>query len=1156
MNISDKIFTEVKALAEQWQKKIQDSKETDEENFHEMMQIMLKSPINKIFLIELLDQSFRSSNPQRVAEQLEYIFSKYENLEFFTGFEKMLIWAFRNIGVHVSSFSIPIFISYLRNDVSTIIIKGEEEELYQHIQKRRNEGTRVNLNIIGESVLGEKEAQERIQKYIKALEDPHIDYLSIKISTIFSQITSLAFEWSVHELSSRLEKIYEVAITNPFVNEKGEKEAKFVNLDMEEYRDLELTIATFKQTLSLEKFKHLYAGIVIQAYLPESLSYVKELASWAKARVQKGGSPIKIRLVKGANQEMELTEASLRNWPCVTYLSKKESDANYKHIMSFLFNKDVAPYVHIGIASHNLFDHALARLLAQDRGIEDYYSAEMLEGMSEAAYHLLKAEGIHVLLYAPIATQQTFTNAIAYLIRRFDENTAEQNFLRHSFGLKVDSKAWKKLLISYADSIEILDKISFLPQRTQDRNRLPSLTNPELNNYTFENIADTDFTLKNNQIWAQKIRNKWKNINKKGGFNASVVIAGEELSFEEKIDVFDKSQLPQNIKIGNFSKADKKSLEKAINTATKDPDNWRQTSIQERQALLMKVALYVEKKRADLIGVAAAELGKVFTETDVEVSEAIDFLNFYPYTFKKLTQLKELRLTPKGVGLVVSPWNFPIAIPVGGIAAALSAGNCVIFKPSSDAVLSAYLLCQCFWEAGISKNILQFVPCSAELANTVLISSHAINFTIFTGSEHTAYAMLKTRPELYLSAETGGKDATIVTALADRDQAIKNVVASAFNNSGQKCSATSLLILEEELYEDAKFKQMLLDATKSIHVGSVWDLHNRVSTLYNRPSGPLKQALEHLEDNETWLIKPTYVDNNPYLLQPCIRWGTQKGDFCHTTELFGPVLSVMKAKNLEEAISLVNATGYGLTAGLESLDQREQEQFKQNLLAGNLYINRMTTGAIVRRQPFGGMRKSAIGSGKKAGGFNYISQFINLHCKELSADELKQSFQHYLDTEFLVEHDYSHIRGESNLICYKKVSSVLLRVYENDQEYEVLNTVIAIKMADISLHISFEKELKSMQSCLSPYLSTTDIQIVEKEPVFITKMKDYGRVRILQAKNISSLIYKHAAKEAIYLARDPFVSHARIELMHYFIEQSISNSYHRYGNLGIKSLTR
>ncbi len=1156
MNISDKVFTEVKTLAAQWQKKIQYTKGSDEKNFHKMMQVMLQNPLNKIFLIELLDQSFRSSNPQRVAEQLQYIFSKYENLEFFTSFEKILIWAFRNIGVHLSSFSIPIFVSYLRNDLSTIIIKGEEEALYKHIQKRRDEGTRVNLNIIGESVLGENEAHERIQKYIKALEDPYIDYLSIKISTIFSQITPLAFNWSVNKLSSRLQKIYQAAINNPFINKNGEKEAKFVNLDMEEYRDLRLTIATFKQTLGLEKFKHLYAGIVIQTYLPESLSYVKSLASWAKLRVQNGGSPIKIRLVKGANQEMELTEASLRHWACVTYHCKQESDANYKYIMNFLFSKDVAPYVHIGIASHNLFDHALARLLAKQRGLETYYSAEMLEGMSEAAYHLLKAEGINVLLYAPIATKQTFTNAIAYLIRSFDENTAKQNFLRHSFGLKIGSKAWKRLVISYEDSITVLDKIAFVPKRTQDRNKLPQITGSNASNYTFENVANTDFTLENNQIWAREIRNKWKNINQEGGFNASVVISGETLSCKEYVEVFDKSQLPNNIKVGSFTKADKKSLDKAIFTATKDPDYWRETSLQERQTLLMEVAINLERKRADLIGIAAAELGKVFTETDVEVSEAIDFLNFYPTSLKQLNTIQELTLSPKGVGLVISPWNFPIAIPAGGVAAALSAGNCVIFKPSSDAVLSAYLLCQCFWEAGISKNTLQFVPCSAELANTVLISNNAINFTIFTGSEKTAYRMLETRPDIYLSAETGGKNATIVTALADKDQAIKNVVASAFNNSGQKCSATSLLILEEELYEDENFKQMLLDATTSLNVGSVWDLHNRVSTLYNRPSGPLKQALNYLEDNETWLIKPTYVDNNPYLLQPCIRWGTQKGDFCHTTELFGPVLSVMKAKNLKDAIDIVNATGYGLTAGLESLDQREQKQFKQALIAGNLYINRMTTGAIVRRQPFGGMRKSAIGSGKKAGGFNYISQFINLHCKALSEHELKQSFQHYLDTEFLVEHDYSHIRGESNIISYKKVSSVLLRVYENDLEYEVLNTVIAIKMVGITLHISFEKELKSMQACLNPYLSTTDTHAVEKEPIFIAKMKEYGRVRILQSKNISSLLYTRAAKEAIYLACDPFVSHARIELMHYFIEQSISNSYHRYGNLGIKSLTR
>lgn len=341
----------------------------------------------------------------------------------------------------------------------------------------------------------------------------------------------------------------------------------------------------------------------------------------------------------------------------------------------------------------------------------------------------------------------------------------------------------------------------------------------------------------------------------------------------------------------------------------------------------MDAAHEFRKSRADLIGVAAAEVGKVFAETDVEVSEAIDFLNFYPYSVEKIKELKGIKIDSKGVGLVVSPWNFPIAIPAGGIAASLAAGNTVILKPSSDAILCGYKLCQCFWDAGVSKNTLQFAPCDGKSAGEHLVANSDVDFVIFTGGESTAQNMIKTRPDIHISAETGGKDATIVTALADRDQAIKNAIASAFNNSGQKCSATSLLVLEKELYEDKNFKKMLVDAAASINVGSVWDLENRIGTLSNTPSGKLEKALSYLDEGEEWALEPSYADENPYMLKPSIRYGTKKGDYCHINELFGPVLSVVKAENLEDAIDIVNSTGYGLTSGIESLDEREQEIF-------------------------------------------------------------------------------------------------------------------------------------------------------------------------------------------------------------------------------------
>ncbi|MBA3026964.1 MAG: aldehyde dehydrogenase family protein [Sulfurimonas sp.] len=1172
MQISKTTFESAKDVAASWQSKIDTNREASEKKFHAIMKRMLKNPMNKIFLIELLDQSFRAHDSKRIANQLEYIFSKYKGTDIFTDFEQLLVWSFRNIGIYMPDISVELFIQYLRQDISQIVIKGEDTTLNKHLQKRRKEHTRVNINIIGEMVLGEKEAEARIQKYIKALENPHIDYISIKISTIFSQVTPVAHAWSVGEISSRLERVYSAAMQNKFVNSKGKEEYKFVNLDMEEYRDINITIDAFMQTLSKEKFYSLEAGIVLQAYLPDTLENLKKLVGWAKKRAENGGAPIKIRLVKGANQEMELTEASLRNWPCVTYLNKRETDANFKILMDYLIDEKVAPYVHVGIASHNLFDHALAMLLARERGVEAYCSAEMLEGMSETAYHVLKYESLNVILYAPIATRETFTNAIAYLVRRFDENTAEENFLRHSFGLSVNSPAWKTLIESYDASIEVLPQIALTPFRTQNRNEEVFIPESDIENYTFKNESDTDFSLPQNIKWADNISEKWRNISQNGGFHATAVVGGEYIKSENSVDVLDKSQYHDRVIVGTYSKASESDLNKAVAIAKADVDGWRTLSTTVRQKFLMDVAQEFRKSRADLIGIAAAEVGKVFLETDVEVSEAIDFLNFYPYSAHKLGTHEGMEAEGKGVGLVVSPWNFPIAIPAGGIAAALSAGNTVILKPSSNAVLCAYRLCQCFWDGGVSKNTLQFAPCSGETAGKHLITNSDVDFVIFTGGETTAKQMIQSRPDIHLSAETGGKDATIVTALADRDQAVKNIVASAFNNSGQKCSATSLLVLEREVYEDENFKSMLIDAASSLQVGSVWELQNRIGSLVNVPSGKLNQALSSLEKGEEWALKPSYADNNPYMLKPSIRWGTSRGDFCHMNELFGPVLSVMCADNLEDAIDIVNATGYGLTSGLESLDEREQNIFKEKLNAGNLYINRMTTGAIVIRQPFGGMGKSAIGSGKKAGGFNYIGQFMKLRLEGIGSllDEentivyslekalrLTNDFAHWLEAHFNKEHDYSNIRGESNVIRYIGVKSVLLRFGEDDVLYEMLASIAAAKMVGAKVYVSIPKNPKSeallyLEEKQSVLLDGEDTFSVEDETALAYAMQSAQRIRFLQPPKLS--VYEAVAQHALYIATEPFIEHGRIELMHYFIEQSISDSYHRYGNLGLRGL--
>jgi len=1177
-------------LAENWQNKAVELVSDFDREFYIKMTKMLEHKKDKALLIELMDQCFRSKSNTRVANQIIFLLQKHGMAHFFTKTDKMLLLLFKNFGKIVPDLSVPVFVDQIREDTKTVVIKGEEEPFNKHLLKRKEENTRVNINLIGELVLGEEEADERIEKYLKTLENPNIDYLSIKASTIFSQINPLDFDNTVDILEEKLTRIYMQAIQYSYTTSEGTKTAKFINLDMEEYRDLAITVEVFKRTLEKPEFKNLYAGIVLQAYLPDSFLWQKELTKWAQKRVKDGGAPIKIRLVKGANMEMEQTEASQKHWEMVTYIDKSDTDANYKRMVKYALQKENAPFVHIGTASHNIFELAYSTILAEYNETTKYHTLEMLEGMSESTRLAIKEISKEVILYAPVAAKKQFTNAIAYLVRRLDENTGENNFIRYSFGLTVDSDNWNLQKDLFLKSFK-QRKTSFVGVKRAQNRLTESWDDFNLSAYdTKKYIAepDTDFILPQNQKWAKTIISKWKFTKDTQHSIVPIVVDGQDITNDRDItETIDKSQLKDGVLAGKFANASKEDLEKAVSVAKEDKDKWRELSHSQRHKILKQVAINVRKRRDDLIGVAAAELGKVFTETDVEVSEAVDFLEFYPYSVQYFEQYKNLEFKGRGVGLVVPPWNFPVAIPLGGIAAVLASGNTAIIKPASIAALTAYEMCKCFWDAGISKNTLQFVPCPGALAGEHLIKNKDIDFVILTGGEETATSMLEARADLFLTAETGGKDATIVTSMADREQAIKNVVQSAFKNSGQKCSATSLLILEEEVYNDKSFQRALKDAAESMPVGTIWDFKNSIGTLASKPSGNLKKALETLEEDERWLLAPSYADENEYMLKPSIKWDVKENSFIHKNELFGPVLAVIKAKNLEDAVEIVNDTGYGLTSGIESLDEREVNYWKENIKAGNLYINRGTTGAIVLRQPFGGMGKSAIGAGRKVGIFNYITQFMDF--TECSIPRITKKYENHLlieflqlcqinhrlhkeefqmleyalisylenyENEFSKEKDYCNVRGEDNLFRYLPLKNVVIRVSCDDTMFEVVSRMLAARVSKVNFTVSVcdNPSIYAFLQEADELFTSNDHLEKEDEQSFIQSLADYDRVIFSDISKVSKEVFQKAASSLTFIVRQQPMMEGRIELLNYFIEQSISHSYHRYGNIGAREI--
>jgi len=533
------------------------------------------------------------------------------------------------------------------------------------------------------------------------------------------------------------------------------------------------------------------------------------------------------------------------------------------------------------------------------------------------------------------------------------------------------------------------------------------------------------------------------------------------------------------------------------------------------------------------------------------------------------------------VVVVVPPWNFPLAIPCGGIAAALAAGNTVIMKPASDTVLVAWELCQCFWRAGVSRRTLQFLPCPGSGPGARLVSHPDVSAVILTGGTETALTMLAAKPTLRLSAETGGKNATIVTAMSDRDLAIKHVVHSAFSHSGQKCSATSLLLLEAEVYDDQAFQRTLCDAVQSLHVDSAHVLQARVGPLIRPPAGDLETALKTLEPGERWAVTPRRVGDNPNLWSPGVKWDVSPGSLTHLTELFGPVLGVMRFERLADAIDIVNATGYGLTSAIHSLDDREIDQWKRGIRAGNLYINRGTTGAIVLRQPFGGMGRSCIGPGMKAGGPNYVACFMDFADTAAAASShaienadlaalagrlptdaagrrLRQALAEYdkaWQDEFSREHDHFRLLGQDNIRRYLPFPTVTVRITPADEWFDIVARAAAARVTGARVVASLAPGCPAewhdaIDALTSPWAGGIEILEQTDEAVAAIVARADSRFRYGTRDRVPPEIRRAAAASGHWIADVPVVAAGRVELLWYLREQSVSHDYHRYGNLG------
>ena len=1022
---------------------------------------------------------------------------------------------------------IPIARKVLRSFVAHLVIDATPTKLSRSISRLSKQGSTLNVNLLGEAVLGNKEADRRLQKVKDVLSRPDVDYVSVKVSAIVSPHSPWSFNETVSDVIERLTPLYRIASES--------KKQKFINLDMEEYHDLDMTVAVFKGILSKPEFTNLQAGIVLQAYLPDAVRAMIDIQQFAASRVFAGGAPVKVRVVKGANLPMERVDAESHGWPLATVESKAAADANYKRVLNYALTEERVANVRIGVAGHNLFDLAFAWLLASQRNAQIGMDFEMLLGMAEAQANVIRKTVGTLVLYTPVVHPQEFDVAIAYLIRRLEEGASKENFLSNAFRL-TDPDIFQVEEERFRDSLSMLDLEIPIPNRLQDRRNDVAFAPAS----GFANAADTDPSLAGNRAWGYEI------IGRAGTSDIGLdLVANQTISSEA-------------------------NLQEVMDRVVAGGARWANESLQTRATKLHEIGVAMEANRGALIEVAMAEAGKTIEQADTEISEAVDFAHYYAQRALELDKIDGASPVPFGVTVVTPPWNFPIAIPAGGALAALAAGSAVIFKPAGASARCGAVLADI-----ISKIIDQDVFVPVQLSESglgkQLLSHPKVDQVILTGGYETAQLFRGFRPDLRLLAETSGKNAIIVTESADYDLAAKDIAYSAFGHAGQKCSASSLVILVGSVHKSKRFLRQLHDAVSSMHVGHANDPRTQMGPMIAAPAGKLLEGLTQLGRGEKWLLEPSQLDETGKLWSPGIRVNVVPNSTSHLTEYFGPILSIMIAPNLEAAIALQNSVDYGLTTGIHSLDAVEIEKWLAKIQAGNLYVNRGITGAIVQRQPFGGWKRSSVGPSTKAGGPNYILSLTNwkssrstasAEIRNKSVNELLAVAQltDFSDTEmeslvraaksdqaaltetFSNATDPSNLDSERNVLRYRR-SDCVLRIQDTAGSQETMRA-LSIALVLGSLDISAFELDKNVMSLLKK--SGLRVAIEDQDTFERRLAASPRRVRLVGGEpivdadsafsNCDVAVYSHELTES-----------GRIELLPFFKEQSVTVTGHRFG---------
>ncbi len=843
-------------------------------------------------------------------------------------------------------------------------IAGETiQQVLKTIERLRKDKMTFTVDLLGEAVITEAEAQSYFDRYLELMAQltsaakswstvPQIDQadgealpvaqVSVKLTAFYSQFDPLDVDGSRDRVSHSIRLLLR----------RAKELGAAVHFDMEQYAYKDSTLAILKTLLLEDEFRtRTDVGVTLQAYLRDSERDLTALIAWAKQR----GTPLTVRLVKGAYWDQETIKAAQKDWQQPVFNDKASTDANFETMTRLLLENHEHLYGAIG--SHNVRSQAYAMAIAETLQIPPRrFELQVLYGMADKLAKAIVAKGYRVRVYCPYGE---LIPGMSYLIRRLLENTANSSFLRQN----LEERPIEELLAPPTP--------------------LPTPHSP-LPTPHFHNAPDSDYA---DVVQRDRALQAIQSVRQRLGKTYQPLINGEYVATEAHVDSLNPSNFSETV--GQVGLISLEQADRAIESAKAAFPGWQKTPAIERAGILRTAADLMTERRDELAAWMVFETGKPLNEANGEVSEAIDFCRYYADEMERLDagvaydfpgETNRYHYQPLGIVVVISPWNFPLAIPTGMAVAALVAGNCVLLKPAETSSIIIAKLTEILVEAGIPRGVFQYVPGKGSTVGAHLVKHPQTNMITFTGSQDVgcriyADAAVLQPGQKHLKrvvAEMGGKNAIIVDESADLDQAVQGVVQSAFGYSGQKCSACSRVIVLEPIYD--LFLQRLVEATRSLNLGQAELPSTRVGPVID--AAARDRILDYIEKGrqECELALEMPAPDGGYFVGPVIFHDVPPTATIAREEIFGPVLAVMRAQTFTDALDLANGTHYALTGGLYSRTPSHIEQARTAFEVGNLYINRGITGAIVARQPFGGFKLSGVGS--KAGGPDYLLQFL------------------------------------------------------------------------------------------------------------------------------------------------------------------------------------